>query len=138
MPFVFVWLIQLFIFFAIVTSVASFLTKATKRVNTQANRTDPSKMDAPMHEVETTKRNEQKPAKTNNRPVREDRYTRTPRVRDTIREKNKSIIKDVVTIEDPYRAADKKVVTTLFNRKSLKQAVIYKEILDKPVSMRDE
>ncbi|WP_423189927.1 hypothetical protein ACO1PF_03265 [Alkalibacterium sp. f15] len=138
MPFIFVWLIQLFIFFAIVSSVASFLTKATKRVNTQANRTDPSKMEVPIHKVETTKRNEQKPVKTNNRPVREERYTRTPRVRDTIRQKNKPMIKDVVTIEDPYRAAEKKVISTLFNRKSLKQAVIYKEILDKPISMRDE
>ncbi|MFO8068731.1 MAG: hypothetical protein R6U02_01945 [Alkalibacterium sp.] len=138
MDLLFVWLIQLFIFFIIVTSVASLLTKVTKRANTQEKRIDPSKMDAPLREVETTKRNEQKPATKNKRPVREDRYTRTPRARDSIRQQNKEMIKDVVTIKDPYQATENKVVSTLLSKKRLKQAIIYKEILDKPVSMRDE
>ena len=137
MPFLFGWLIQLFIFFAIVSSIASFFSKATKSGRTQGNHTDPSKMDVSKPQAKTEKRNEQKPVKKNNRPVREERYTRTPRARDTIRQQNKTIIKDIVTIKDPYRVEDKKTSTS-FDRKRLKQAIIYKEILDKPVSMRDE
>ncbi|MER2064550.1 MAG: hypothetical protein ABS873_07840, partial [Alkalibacterium sp.] len=83
------------------------------------------------------RRNEQKPEKKSNRPEREAKYTRTPRARDRIRESHKPMIKDVVTIKDPYRTKEKKVSTS-FSNKRLKEAVVYKEILDKPVSMRDD
>ena len=137
MPFIIVWVIQLVVFFAIVTSVASALSRYTKSASNKAGRTDPSEMDAPKQQADTLKRNEQRPVRKNNRPVREDKYTRTPRARDRIRETHKPMIKEVATIKDPYRTKEKKVSTS-FGRKRLKQAVIYKEILDKPVSMRDE
>jgi len=119
MSFLFDWLIQLFVFFAIVTSIASFFSKVVKSGKTSATRTDPSKMEVPIPRAEKVKRNEQKPVKKNNRPVREERYTRTPRVRDTISQKNKQLIKDVVTIEDPYRTKEKKISTT-FSKKTFK------------------
>lgn len=141
MPFLIVWVIQLFIFFAIVSSVASFFSKATKSAKNQAHRADPSQMDTPIHQVqepaEKERRNEKKHVRKNNRPVREDKYTRTPRARDAMRQQNKEIIKDVVTIKDPYETKKKKVSTS-FKHKRLKQAIVYKEILDKPLSMRDE
>ncbi|MDZ7834521.1 MAG: hypothetical protein U5K84_03460 [Alkalibacterium sp.] len=137
MSFILVWVIQLVAFFAIVTSVASALSRYSKSASKPAGRTDHSEMDAPKQQVDKLKRNEQRPARKNNRPVREDKYTRTPRARDRVRETHKPMIKEVSTLKDPYRTKEKKVSTT-FSRKRLKQAIVYKEILDKPMSMRDE
>jgi len=136
MSFIIVWVIQLVLFFAIVSSVASALSRYTKSASKQSG-TDPSEMDVPKQQADTFNRNEPRPAKKNNRPVREDKYTRTPRARDRVRETHKPMIKEVSTIKDPYRTKEKKVSTS-FSRKRLKQAIVYKEILDKPVSMRDE
>lgn len=137
MPFVFVWIIQLFIFFAIVSSIATFFTKFTKNASNQKHTHDHSEVEAPVQSTETIRRNEKKAERRSNRPVREERYTRTPRARDKVRETHKPMIKDVVTIDDPYRTKEKKVSTS-FSKKRLKEAVVYKEILDKPVSMRDD
>ncbi|WP_368645148.1 hypothetical protein AB4027_09485 [Alkalibacterium putridalgicola] len=137
MPFVFVWIIQLFIFFAIVSSIATFFTKFTKNASNQRHTNDRSEVEAPVQSTETVRRNEKKTERISNRPVREERYTRTPRARDKVRETHRPMIKDVVTIDDPYRAKEKKVSTS-FSKKRLKEAIVYKEILEKPVSMRDD
>ena len=137
MPFVFAWIIQLFIFFAIVSSVATFFTKTVKKSSSQSHTYDHSEVEAPAQSEMAVRRNEKKTEKKSNRPVREEKYTRTPRARDKVRESHKPMIKDVATIKDPYRTKEKKVSTS-FSKKRLKQAVVYKEILDKPVSMRDD
>ncbi|GEK88332.1 hypothetical protein SAMN04488100_10643 [Alkalibacterium putridalgicola] len=137
MPFVFAWIIQLLIFFAIVSSVAGFFTRLTKNASNQKRTDYQGEVKAPIDSAEPPRRNEKRTKQKSNRPVREEKYTRTPRARDTVRETHKPMIKDVVTIKDPYRTKEKKVSTS-FNRDRLKEAIVYKEILDKPVSMRDD
>ncbi|SFC26547.1 hypothetical protein SAMN04488102_104171 [Alkalibacterium subtropicum] len=137
MSFIIIWIIQLLVFFAIVSSIATIFSRITKNASRQVPRNDPSEMEVPKQRVETIRRNEKKPEKKSNRPERESKYTRTPRARDKVRESHKPLIKEVTTIEDPYRTKEKKVSPS-FNRKRLKEAIVYKEILDKPVSMRDD
>ncbi|GEK90429.1 hypothetical protein [Alkalibacterium kapii] len=137
MPLIFGWIIQLIVFFAIVSSIAGFFSKATKNATKQRNVSDPSEVEAPRKTNEKIRRNEKHSREKSERLKDVSKYTRTKRARDRVRESYKPMIKEVVTIEDPYRAK-KADHSPAFDKKKLKSAVIYKEILDKPVSMRDD
>lgn len=137
MPLIIGWIIQLIIFFTVVSSIASFFSKSTKNKTKQKKVNDPSEVEAPKRKNKNVKRNEQPQKNKEKRSQREKKYTRTPRARDRVRESYEPIIKDVVTIDNPYSTKEKNTSAT-FNKKKLKVAVIHKEILDKPVSMRDD
>lgn len=139
----FSFIIQLFIFFLIVTSVAGLFTKSqTKRpANQEGNNAGDSVEKYPSQEVEDKefKRNakKQEPSQPTKRPTRTQRERRERYERYQRNKDSSPIIKDVVTLSSSNKKKKKHNSTINFDKKKLKEAVIYKEILDKPLSLRD-
>ncbi|MDN6294091.1 MAG: hypothetical protein L0J40_05595, partial [Alkalibacterium sp.] len=107
MPLIIGWIIQLIVFFTVVSSIASFFSKSTKNKTKQKKVNDPSEVEAPKRKNKNVKRNEQPQKNKEKRSQREKKYTRTPRARDRVRESYEPIIKDVVTIDNPYSTKEK-------------------------------
>lgn len=130
MNFLIVWIVQLIVFFLIVTSIASLFMKSTKANARNAH----GKLAG--DEVEAPKRNAPKTSKKNNRPVREQRQKREQYQRYDRKNPEQNMIQGVVTLSSSKKA-EKKSTSVSFNKRNLKQAIVYKEILDKPVALRD-
>ncbi|MCC5896273.1 MAG: hypothetical protein JJU16_12500 [Alkalibacterium sp.] len=131
MNFLIVWIIQLFVFFLIVSSVASLFVKSTKaNAKSQHER-------LAGDDVEAEKRNAPKKSKKNNRPIREQRAKREQYQRYDRKKPEQNMIQGVVTLSSSKKTKKKNTSVT-FNKQNLKQAIVYKEILDKPIALRDE
>lgn len=140
MNFYFSFIIQLFIFFLIVTSVAGVFTKYQKKSrHPHDGQAGDSVEKYPSQDIEDKefKRNAKKQEKTANRPTRTQREKRERYERYQRNKSSEPIIKDVVNLSTSVNKKKKRTGAVSFNKKKLKEAVIYKEILDKPVSMRD-
>lgn len=139
----FSFIVQLFIFFLIVTSIAGLFTKSqTKRPgNREGMGAGDSVEKYPSQDVEDKefKRNakKQEPKEQSKRPTRvqrerRERYERYQRNKDS-----SPIIKEVVTLAPSNKKKKQHNNVITFDKKKLKEAVIYKEILDKPLSLRN-
>lgn len=136
----FSFIIQLFIFFLIVTSVAGVFTKSQKKSrHPHDGQAGDSVEKYPSHDAEDKefKRNAKKQEKPANRPTRTQRERRERYERYQRNKSSEPIIKDVVNLSTSVQKKKKRTGAVSFNKTKLKEAVIYKEILDKPVSMRD-
>lgn len=131
MNFLIVWIIQLLVFFLIVSSLASLFVKSTK-----ANAKNAHERLA-GDDVEAPKRNAPKQNKATNRPVREQRAKREQYQRYDRKKPEQNMIQGVVSLSSKEKA-EKKSTSVTFNRQNLKQAIIYKEILDKPIALRED
>lgn len=131
MGFLIVWIVQLFIFFVIVSSVASLFSKSAKKTAQNPEARESS------DEIEAPKRNLPKEKRQNSRPGRAQRERRPERERYDRRKNSEPIIKDVVSLSSSKKRKKRPRSATAFDKRQLKQAIIYKEILDKPLSIRD-
>lgn len=134
------FIIQLFIFFLIVTSIAGIFTKnQNKRPPGKEGLDGESVEKYPSQDVEDKefKRNAKKQEKQASRPTRTQREKRERYERYQRNKSSEPIIKDVVNLSTSVQKKKKRTGTISFNKQDLKKAVIYKEILDKPVSMRN-
>lgn len=131
MGFLIVWIVQLFIFFVIVSSVASLFLKTTKKTAQNPEARESS------DKIEASKRNLPNEKRQNSRPGRVQRERRPERERYDRRKNSEPIIKDVVSLSSSKNRKKRPRSATDFDKRQLKQAIIYKEILDKPLSLRE-
>lgn len=149
MPFVIIWIVQMLVFFLFIIGIALFFTKTVKKNTKEQQRERPAVKDyKPIQErrqeqqelKEQLSRNQS--AKNNrNRNNRSVRSEKKQQENDTIanrrRRREESTIGSVVTFTSTEQEKNKKVSIPL-NKKNLKQALMYKEILDKPLSLRED
>ncbi|SDK67231.1 hypothetical protein [Alkalibacterium thalassium] len=131
MGFLIVWIVQLFIFFVIVSSVASLFSKTAKKTAQNPEARESS------DKIEASKRNLLNEKRQNSRPGRVQRERRPERERYDRRKNSEPIIKDVVSLSSSKNRKKRPRSATDFDKRQLKQAIIYKEILDKPLSLRE-
>lgn len=131
MGFLIVWIVQLFIFFVIVSSVASLFSKTAKKTAQNPEARESS------DKIEASKRNLPNEKRQNSRPGRVQRERRPERERYDRRKNSEPIIKDVVSLSSSKNRKKRPRSATAFDKRQLKQAIIYKEILDKPLSLRE-
>lgn len=134
MNFLIVWIVQLLVFFVIVSSVASLFTKSKANTNTKTHQARQA-----GDEVEAPKRNVPKKTQTkqNNRPVRAQREKREQYQRFDRTKPATNMIQEVVSLSSSKKGENKSTSVS-FNKRNLKQAFVYKEILDKPISLRED
>lgn len=140
MNFYFSFIIQLFIFFLIVTSIAGLFTKNQKKTpHSKSGQGGNSVEMYPSQKVKDkeVKRNAQKKTQPTNRPTRTQREKRERYERYDRNKISESPIKGVVNLSSSVQKKKKRTPAVTFNKSKLKEAIIYKEILDKPLSMRD-
>ncbi|MCC5890708.1 MAG: hypothetical protein JJU01_09055 [Alkalibacterium sp.] len=140
MNFYFSFIIQLFIFFLIVTSIAGLFTKNQKKPphSKSGQGGDSVEIYPPQNiENEEVKRNAQKKSEQTNRPTRTQREKRERYQRYDRNKKSDSPLKGVVNLSSSVQKKKNRTPAVTFNKSKLKEAIIYKEILDKPLSMRD-
>ncbi|EXJ23523.1 hypothetical protein ADIAL_0960 [Alkalibacterium sp. AK22] len=129
------FIIQLFVFFLIVSSIGTLFVKATKSTAVEQNLdSDPAAND---NERVSNNRDHLSDQRRNKRPDRQKQPDRRTARERYSRGHTQKAMKEVVTLS-PTKKKRKVRGQKGLNRKNLKQAVIYKEILDKPLSMRDE
>lgn len=129
------FIIQLFVFFLIVSSIGTLFVKAAKTAaSDQHSEPDPASND---RELVSSDQNDSSQQRRNKRPERQKQPDRRTARERYGRGHTQTAMKDIVTLSSTNKRRKKSTGNNL-NRKNLKQAVIYKEILDKPLSMRDE
>ncbi|GAA0480347.1 hypothetical protein IRB23SM22_10240 [Alkalibacterium sp. s-m-22] len=131
MEFLIVWIVQLFIFFVIVSGLASLFSKTAKKTAQNPEARESS------DKIEASKRNSPNEKRQNSRSGRVQRERRPDRERYDRRKNSEPIIKDVVSLSSSKNRKKRPRSATDFDKRQLKQAIIYKEILDKPLSLRE-
>lgn len=130
MGYLIVWVLQLLVFFAIVSSVAVLFMKSAKATAKNPEARERS------DEVEAPRQNAEKYRKRNNRQNynQSEKKTGEQYLRQEISE---PLINDVVTLSSLNKTKKQNTRIT-FNKQNLKKAIIYKEILDKPLALRED
>lgn len=134
------FIIQLFIFFLIVTSIAGVFTKNQAKRPAGKKKLSPDSVEKfPSEDVEDTefKRNAKKQDTQTTRPTRSQRERREKYQRYQRNNNSEKVMKEVVNLSTTVQKKKKGTGAVSFNKKNLKQAIIYKEILDKPLSIRE-
>lgn len=147
MPFVIIWIVQMLIFFLFIIGIVLFLSKVVSKNNKEQSRERP--IERSYQPIETRRQEDLKERLRRNQSAKSNRggksqpsYSeRKQQENDTIanrrRRREESVIGSVVKFS-PFEEKKKNKTRVPLNKKNLKQAIIYKEILDKPLSIREE
>ena|SRR5690554_5853751 len=158
MSFMIIWILQMLVFFLFISAVVFFFSKKGSGTTNQ-NRPNQDNRQQPVEKEWAPVERKQPANKPQTRNVQHNRNQSTHSERkeqqhrdrrqdladhraerlknrrySRIEEKQKPVLQNVVTINN----TKKKTKSPTFKGSHFKQGIIYKEILDKPLSLRDE